>query len=237
MTERRWLTSTSPHAMLSFLRDCGLLSRRKTRLYAAACCRQTWNLFTDEHSRRAVAVAEWDVDGLTNREAVRVAERGVAGGVHGALMGMGHMRLVAPLGAARAALTAGRVGAEAGGESAPVDLPAVSAALDLLAVASPSRDTARGNQAGFLRDLFGPLPFRPPALPPSLLTANIVNLAQAAYEERHLPSAHLDTSRLAVLADALEEAGCCDAALLGHLRSKGPHVRGCAAVDLILGRG
>jgi hypothetical protein len=41
---------------------------------------------------------------------------------------------------------------------------------------------------------------------------------------------------LAVLADALEEAGCADAGLLGHLRSRGPHVRGCWALDLILGR-
>jgi hypothetical protein len=38
-----------------------------------------------------------------------------------------------------------------------------------------------------------------------------------------------------VLADALEEAGCGDADLLGHLRSPGPHVRGCLAVDLLLG--
>jgi hypothetical protein len=38
------------------------------------------------------------------------------------------------------------------------------------------------------------------------------------------------------LADALEEAGCDSADLLGHLRGPGPHVRGCWAVDLILGK-
>jgi hypothetical protein len=46
----------------------------------------------------------------------------------------------------------------------------------------------------------------------------------------------LDPTRLAVLADALEEAGCADAELLGHLRGPGLHVRGCWAVDSLLGR-
>jgi hypothetical protein len=38
-----------------------------------------------------------------------------------------------------------------------------------------------------------------------------------------------------LFADALEEAGCTDASLLGHLRGSGPHVRECWAVDLLLG--
>ena len=41
---------------------------------------------------------------------------------------------------------------------------------------------------------------------------------------------------LTVLADALEEAGCTNADILLHLRSPGPHVRGCWALDLILGK-
>jgi hypothetical protein len=40
--------------------------------------------------------------------------------------------------------------------------------------------------------------------------------------------------RLAVLADALLEAGCDDECLLGHLRGPGPHVRGCFALDAIM---
>ena len=39
-----------------------------------------------------------------------------------------------------------------------------------------------------------------------------------------------------VLADALEDAGCTNADLLAHCRGPGPHVRGCWAVDLILGK-
>jgi hypothetical protein len=68
------------------------------------------------------------------------------------------------------------------------------------------------------------------------LTPQVVALAQAAYEQRELPSGALDAARLAVLADALEEAGCTDADILNHLRSPSPHVRGCWAVDLTLGK-
>ena len=63
----------------------------------------------------------------------------------------------------------------------------------------------------------------------------MVRLARAAYEERELPSGHLDRARLAVLADALEEAGA-DAELVEHLRGPGPHWRGCFVLDFLLGR-
>jgi len=92
-------------------------------------------------------------------------------------------------------------------------------------------------QASFLRDIFGN-PFRPVTLTPAVLAwndATVVHLAQAAYEERQMPAGTLDNTRLAVLADALEEAGCTDVDILGHLRGTGPHVRGCWPVDLCLG--
>jgi hypothetical protein len=97
----------------------------------------------------------------------------------------------------------------------------------------------QSDQAALLRDLFG-TPFRPVALDPSWLAwegGTVVRLAQAAYDNRKLPEGHLEPDRLAVLADALEDAGCTHADLLGHLRSPGPHVRGCWAVDLLLGKG
>jgi hypothetical protein len=61
-------------------------------------------------------------------------------------------------------------------------------------------------------------------------------LAEAASEKRELPAGTLDTTRLAVLADALEDAVCDQVDLLGYLRGPGPHVRGCWVVDLILGK-
>ncbi len=42
--------------------------------------------------------------------------------------------------------------------------------------------------------------------------------------------------RLPILADALEDDGCTDAELLAHLRSAGPHARGCWALDAVLGK-
>lgn len=55
-------------------------------------------------------------------------------------------------------------------------------------------------------------------------------------DERELPSGHLDAGQLAILADALEDAGCDNADILDHCRSDGPHVRGCWVVDLLLGK-
>jgi hypothetical protein len=88
----------------------------------------------------------------------------------------------------------------------------------------------------FLRDLFDN-PFRPVTLSPGWRSPVVQGLAQAAYDEREQRAGPLDNARLAVLADALGEADCTDALLLGHLRGPGPHVRGCWAVDLLLGKG
>jgi hypothetical protein len=49
-------------------------------------------------------------------------------------------------------------------------------------------------------------------------------------------AAILDPAWLAVLADALEDAGCTDQTILCHLRSAGPHGRGCWALDHFLGK-
>jgi hypothetical protein len=85
-----------------------------------------------------------------------------------------------------------------------------------------------------LRCVFGN-PFRPVTLDPLMRTATTLNLAQAAYADRILPSGELHKDRMAVLADALEEAGCQDADILEHLRGAGLHFRGCWVVDLIVG--
>lgn len=85
-----------------------------------------------------------------------------------------------------------------------------------------------------MRDIFGN-PFRPFALPPACRTPGVLALARAAYDERTLPAGYLDADRLAVLADALEDAGA-TGDILAHLRSSGPHVRGCWALDAALGR-
>jgi hypothetical protein len=102
-----------------------------------------------------------------------------------------------------------------------------------------ARDAARAAQCALLRDLFRN-PFSPRTdldPPPGSWGGGLIPcLARAAYEERVLPQGTLDNGRLAVLADALEEAGCQSAELLNHLRGPGVHVRGCWAVDWVLGR-
>src|SRR5262249_4869965 len=94
-------------------------------------------------------------------------------------------------------------------------------------------------QCGLLRCVFGASPFRPTTpLEPSLLGWSDGlprRLAEAARAGRASPCGLLDDGRLAVLADALEEAGATDHALLAHLRGPGPHVLGCHALEAVLG--
>ncbi len=73
-------------------------------------------------------------------------------------------------------------------------------------------------------------------MPPAVLAwseGTVRRIAEGAYEGRQLPAGTLDTGRLAILADALLDAGCDDEELIAHCRSAGPHVRGCWAIDLI----
>jgi hypothetical protein len=79
-----------------------------------------------------------------------------------------------------------------------------------------------------LRDIIK-YPSDPIVLPASCLTSTVKKIAQTSYDERKF----ID---LPALAGALEEAGCSDAELLAHCRGPGPHVRGCWALDLILGK-
>jgi hypothetical protein len=79
-----------------------------------------------------------------------------------------------------------------------------------------------------VREIFGH-PFRPFQMLPEWRTADVLGLANKAYDERKY-------DLLPVLADAMEEAGCQNLEFLIHLRSEGRHVRGCWALDAILGK-
>jgi hypothetical protein len=86
---------------------------------------------------------------------------------------------------------------------------------------------ARAELCGWLREVFGN-PFRPPVgAPPESETARMI--ARGIYDR-------WDFAGLPVLADALEEAGTTDTAVLAHLREPGPHTRGCWVLDWLLGR-
>jgi hypothetical protein len=57
----------------------------------------------------------------------------------------------------------------------------------------------------------------------------VPRLARRIYDERRWGD-------MPLLGDALLDAGCDDEALMQHCRSEGPHVRGCWAIDAILGK-
>jgi hypothetical protein len=95
-------------------------------------------------------------------------------------------------------------------------------------------DRAVKSAIGFLHDLFDNLILSVP-VDTAWITPTVKNLAQAAYTERKMPKGELDADRLKILSDALVDAGA-TGELLTHLRKRGPHTRGCWAVDAILGK-
>src|SRR5262249_29676321 len=99
-------------------------------------------------------------------------------------------------------------------------------------------EVERAAQIHILRDILRD-PSRPlPVVAPEWLAWNsgvVPKLARAIYDERQLPAGTLDQTRLAILADALEESGRTDAGILNHCRGAGPHFRGCWLIDCLLG--
>ena len=86
----------------------------------------------------------------------------------------------------------------------------------------------RQRQVAALRCIFGN-PFKPVAVEPSWLTSDVLALARGIYEEKAF-------DRCPILADALQDAGCANEDALNHLRHDANHVRGCWALDLLLGK-
>jgi hypothetical protein len=86
----------------------------------------------------------------------------------------------------------------------------------------------RSGQCELLRDIFGN-PIHTVTVAPSWLTPAVVNLAQSINDDRAF-------DRMPALADALHESGCNNDEILGHCRGRGLHMRGCWALDLVMGR-
>lgn len=277
---------------------------RKLRLFAAACCRQVWHLLTDDapcpdcwrnavwkplkcrtcggtgrvnRSRRAVEVAEWFADGEVN-EAIRSSEHqrvwNVGHGASNVLVGDDVLRKMPP----GRPNPWGRLLEDCG-------TPAVQAAILRDLVGNPFRPvrlSSRSNcRKGCRRPPDRANDFLPRVCPDCgnywecpWLTPTVIGIARAIYNER--------TQDHPILADALEDAGCTDEAILRHLRGwesepgrwlkcrrckvvyaytnkysncespgceyepydgvvkwrslRGPHVRGCWVVDLMLGK-
>jgi hypothetical protein len=247
MTKHEWLVSNDPQKMLAFLWEEA--SDRKLRLFAVACCRRIWHLFRDERSRDVVEVAECFADGLASEVELEAAgEKADAAILETADVDFTDFRKIALVGSSTAAAFAvsGNVGSPLISEAISAAEWAVYAVTGSSPLDNPEDEAKRlakfsdevRSQTHILRDIFAN-PFRSVALDPAWPTwhgGSIPQLAQAIYDDRDLPSGHLDHHRLAVLADALEDAGCTDPEILGHCRGPGPHVRGCWLIDLLLGK-
>lgn len=85
---------------------------------------------------------------------------------------------------------------------------------------------AWANSVNVIRDVFR-CPVEP-ARPPWPAPPNVREWAEGVYASRSF-------DELPVLADAVEEAGCDDLALLAHLRNGLAHHRGCWAIDALRG--
>jgi hypothetical protein len=183
----------------------GQVSARKLLLFSCASCRRVWEHITDHQCRQAVEVAESFADGLASEQELHEARKW-----------------------ARQACPAGN---DANARAIRAAYAAVCGSQFAVNHQLLPKNTLkeRKQQASLLLDIFGN-PFQPVAINPSWLTWNsgtVVKIARSVYENR-------DFDHLAIVGDALEEAGCDNDAILVHCRSEREHVRGCWIIDLLL---
>ena len=245
MTEAEWLSCTDLMPMLELLR--GRASDRKLRLFAAACCRRIWHRVPDLRSRQAIEISECFIEGEASVEELEGVRRDAEAAQTNARQ---HSRCDAGEYAVIALASAPEWRPDSWPCVYSVADRAASAAARFAELAGKNRKARKLNwvrgmrdeqavQCILLRDIFG-YPLRPARPIGSTMLAwnerTVVRLAQRIYVERPLPDGTLDTTRLAILADALEEAGCPNEEVLSHCRSSNNHVRGCWVIDQILGK-
>jgi hypothetical protein len=222
MTEKQWLKATDPAEMLELLGPHA--SDRKLRLFACACCRRVWHIVTSPKLEQALPLLEDSIEG-------KAKDRGRAHKLAGEMLTDGSSTQ-ACIGAelwkaSQKAFKRDEYGFYRIGYS-------VQAALGWAAggfhpVFTNAVKAERKEQAKVVREMFGS-PFRPVHFSPQWRTSDVLTLARQMYDSR-------DFGAMPILADALQEAGCDSEDLLGHLRDPHVvHVRGCWALDLVLGK-
>ncbi len=248
MTEAEWLASKDPRMMLWGLRGLTNLRNRrngrKLRLFAVACCQRIRHLLAEADAVRALDLAEEYADGQAS-EPKMLASSALVARMHAGVWDA--YQAVCKASSRKPTYTFRRQYVDG-----PDYLAACAVWRSTLweeiktnpdpphqerpnAVALAAKTLARETQADILRCVFGN-PFRPLEMDPTWRTSSVVALAHAAYDERRLPSRELIPLQLAVLADALEDAGCSEVTILEHLRGGVQHTRGCWALDLVLGK-
>lgn len=229
-TEAEWLASNDGKALAK--RWGSRFSERKARLLMLACCERHGHLLTEPALRDAAeALAAHYADPLgaerpfdeqdTRAQYSRVDaftyRDDIAGGEPGFLFYLACGLKVAVKPTAMAA----------------ADEYALPLVVDCMAsilggIPEPAAEE-RAQQAVLVREVLGN-PYRLVFIRPEWRTSAALELAAEMYRSR-------DFSAMPILADTLQDAGCDDAELLSHCRGPGPHVRGCWAVDGVLGKG
>jgi hypothetical protein len=209
MTEEEWLNSTDPNQVFKHI--ARQPSPRTRQLFACACCRHVYWTRLPAEIQAVIEFSERYADGLATESELDRALRLASDYEESQHRERGSRLFSEMPPGARAATWAKH-------------------AIFGQAIFEPN-DTSRLTRSHFYREIYGN-GFHAVTLDPSWLDLNhgaVRQLAQSIYQERTFAD-------LPFLADALEEAGCSDAVILDHLRSPWPHVRGCWALDLILGK-
>src|SRR5262249_872747 len=154
--------------------------------FGVTCCRRVGHMLRDDRSRRAVELAERAAEGQSGHDEVLAALGAAWDAVHEA-----HEAAVAAWDSESAA-------AAAANTLARPPITAASAALDAVrnSEGGGAGEAERRHQADVLRDLLGPLPFRPVQVEACWRTPTVLALAAAIYDGR-------DFAAMPVLADAL----------------------------------
>ena len=222
MTEAKWLACRTSRTMLVFLR--GKLTVRQSLLIGCGCCRIFWSEITHREFRNTLPILERMVDGIASK-------KDIAEGRRAANLFM-EMCAGAEYGVPRRFKTqVARCGAWIVNElysSDKWEAWSVAESLENWLVQNNSRSEAV-LLPRIVREIFGN-PFRPVFFDPMWRTSDVMLLAKGIYDERAY-------DRMPILADALQDADCDSDDILTHLRdATAMHVRGCWALDLVLGK-
>jgi hypothetical protein len=232
--EVEWRECGEPDAMICYLLSLNRGIDRQWRLFACACARSVWDLLSPagweaieaseraadglplSRSLEAIAYQVWPAPGKFTAEGKKAREEAAAAA-----------RMCCSSDA-RYGIRARQSAALAAGWLAAAELPRHAQVRPAWQLA---RRMAEDTLAGILRDIFDPFV-------PTVTFATrwldqdhgfIRRMSQDIYHDRNFHD-------LPVLADALEDAGCDDPHLLEHLRRPDGHVRGCWALDVVLGK-